>query len=171
MILQSLLIQLGVKEVILPADEKSTDYDLNKIRTVIERCAIVVSDRKRCTCLPTATHDAHIALQPPSTPRMSSKTSTDSSRPSSWSPPSVRFHLISVLRQASSLTIFPAEFDLKIAMASTAALVSYLSLMNDTSNHNSYTLETHDLSQYMKLDASALRALNRPSLPLLLLRC
>lgn len=51
-------------------------------------------------------------------------------------------------------------------MASTSALISYLSLMNDTMNHARYTLEAYDLSQYMKLDASALRALNRSSFPL-----
>lgn len=41
-----------------------------------------------------------------------------------------------------------------------AALVQYLSLLTDDSNLGSYKLRTHDLSQYMKLDASALRALN-----------
>lgn len=41
-----------------------------------------------------------------------------------------------------------------------AALVQYLSLLTDDSNLGSYKLCTHDLSQYMKLDASALRALN-----------
>jgi DNA mismatch repair ATPase MutS len=32
--------------------------------------------------------------------------------------------------------------------------------MADPSNHGAYTIRTHDLSQYMRLDASALRALN-----------
>jgi DNA mismatch repair protein MSH2 len=45
--MQALLIQLGVKEVLLPADDKSTDYDLKKIRTLIERCNIVITDRKK----------------------------------------------------------------------------------------------------------------------------
>lgn len=44
---QALLIQLGVKEVLLPADEKNADYDLRKIRTLVERCNIVITDRKR----------------------------------------------------------------------------------------------------------------------------
>lgn len=46
-------------------------------------------------------------------------------------------------------------------MASTSALISYLGLMSHESNHGAYSLATHDLKQYMKLDASALRALNR----------
>lgn len=35
--------------------------------------------------------------------------------------------------------------------------------MQDASNFGNYQLRTHDLTQYMKLDASALRALNRAS--------
>ena len=37
--------------------------------------------------------------------------------------------------------------------------------MTDPSNHGAYTIRTHDLSQYMKLDASALRALNLTEAP------
>jgi DNA mismatch repair protein MSH2 len=42
------MIQLGVKEVLLPVDEKGTDYDLKKLRTIVERCNIVTTDRKKC---------------------------------------------------------------------------------------------------------------------------
>jgi DNA mismatch repair protein MSH2 len=45
-------------------------------------------------------------------------------------------------------------------MASLAALSVYLNLLGETDNRGQYTLKTHDLSQYMRLDASALRALN-----------
>ena len=45
------------------------------------------------------------------------------------------------------------------ASSAVSALLTYLSLLSDPSNHNAYTLKMHDLSQYMKLDASALRAL------------
>jgi DNA mismatch repair protein MSH2 len=58
------------------------------------------------------------------------------------------------------LIVAVAEFDLKLAMAATSALISYLSLMADDSNFGHYHLRSHDLSQFMKLDASALRALN-----------
>ena len=55
----------------------------------------------------------------------------------------------------------PAELSSPTSPASSAvnALLTYLSLLSDTSNHNAYNLKTHDLSRYMKLDASALRAL------------
>lgn len=48
----------------------------------------------------------------------------------------------------------------KIAMGASSALIRYLSLMADELNFGQYHLYQHDLSQYMKLDASAVRALN-----------
>lgn len=40
-----------------------------------------------------------------------------------------------------------------------AALVIYLALLSDPANHGAYKLKTHDLAQYMRLDASSVRAL------------
>ena len=45
------------------------------------------------------------------------------------------------------------------AAAALNALITYLALLADESNHNAFTLKTHDLAQYMRLDASAVRAL------------
>lgn len=67
--------------------------------------------------------------------------------------------------ELTSVSLLAAEFDNKVAMSSTAALISYLGLMSDESNFGAYNLSTHDLKQYMKLDASALRALNCASPP------
>lgn len=52
------------------------------------------------------------------------------------------------------------QTDLKLAMGSAAALIKYLGLLSDPSNFGNYQLYQHDLSQYMKLDAAALKALN-----------
>ncbi|KAI9707133.1 MAG: MutS-like protein [Candelina mexicana] len=52
------------------------------------------------------------------------------------------------------------QTDLKLAMGSAAALIKYLGVLSDPSNFGQYQLYQHDLSQYMKLDASALKALN-----------
>lgn len=41
-----------------------------------------------------------------------------------------------------------------------SALLIYLSLSADISLHGQFSLQHHDLSQFMKLDASALKALN-----------
>ena len=45
-------------------------------------------------------------------------------------------------------------------MSALAALLVYLALPSDLSLHTQFRLAKHDLSQYMKLDASALKALN-----------
>ena len=52
------------------------------------------------------------------------------------------------------------QTDLKLAMGSASALIKYLGLLNDPTNFGQYQLYQHDLSQFMKLDAAALRALN-----------
>lgn len=53
-----------------------------------------------------------------------------------------------------------AEFELKQAMEASACLIKYLSLLSDENNFKQFKLTHHDLSQYMRLDASALSALN-----------
>lgn len=52
------------------------------------------------------------------------------------------------------------QTDLKLAMGAAAALIKYLGVMSDSSNFGQYQLYQHDLSQYMKLDSAALKALN-----------
>lgn len=58
-----------------------------------------------------------------------------------------------------------AQLSLPVAPSALSALIAYLSLLADTTNHEAYSIRTHDLSQYMKLDASALRALNLTEAP------
>ena len=59
-----------------------------------------------------------------------------------------------------NLTLLIAQLNLPTAPSAVAALITYLSLLSDSSNHGAWTIRTHDLGQYMRLDASALRALN-----------
>jgi DNA mismatch repair protein MSH2 len=54
---------------------------------------------------------------------------------------------------------FVAELNLPTAPGALSALISYLSLMTDPTNHGAYSIRTHELGMYMKLDASAVRAL------------
>ena len=63
-------------------------------------------------------------------------------------------------------TLISAEFDLKAASSCLACVISYLDLPNTTSHHGQWRLRHHDLSQYMKLDASAVKALNLMPNPL-----
>ncbi|OMJ12063.1 DNA mismatch repair protein msh-2 [Smittium culicis] len=53
-----------------------------------------------------------------------------------------------------------SEFDLKASMSSLCCLIQYLSLLSDESNSGSFTLKQHTLNQYMRLDSSAVKALN-----------
>ena len=64
-----------------------------------------------------------------------------------------------LLRDERAAGVLP-QTELKLAMGSAAALIRYLGVMSDSSNFGQYQLYQHDLSQYMKLDAAALKALN-----------
>lgn len=59
-----------------------------------------------------------------------------------------------------SFKLMVVQFDLHVAMGASAALIKYLGLMSDQSNFGQYNLYEHNLLDYMRLDASALRALN-----------
>ena len=67
--------------------------------------------------------------------------------------------LTRLLRGEQSAGTLP-QTDLKLAMGSAAALIKYLGVLSDQTNFGQFQLYQHDLSQYMKLDASALKALN-----------
>ena len=46
--LQSLVIQLGVKECLVQGNPKGGDYELVKLYQVLERCNVVITERKSC---------------------------------------------------------------------------------------------------------------------------
>ncbi|EIN09262.1 DNA mismatch repair protein [Punctularia strigosozonata HHB-11173 SS5] len=130
---ESLIIQLGIKECLVPTGTVSgktdRDVDLNKLKAVLERCGVVCTERK----------------------------------PSEFNSRSVEDDLTRLLKpEASSSTTASTseQLSLPVAPASLNALITYLSLLSDPANHGTWTIRTHDLSQFMKLDASALRALN-----------
>ncbi|TFK49468.1 DNA mismatch repair protein [Heliocybe sulcata] len=134
---ESLIIQLNVKEALITTGTASgkteRDVDLNKLKAVLERCGVVVTERK----------------------------------PSEFTAKNIQEDLVRLLTPAStssSVTIDSAitipQLSLSHAPSSLAALLSYLALLSDPSNHGSFAIRTHDLTQYMRLDASALRAMN-----------
>ncbi|KAL2694532.1 MutS-like protein [[Neocosmospora] mangrovei] len=67
--------------------------------------------------------------------------------------------LARLLKDERSATLLP-QTDLKLAMGSAASLIKYLGVLQDPSNFGQYQLYQHDLAQFMKLDAAALKALN-----------
>ncbi|TFK39373.1 DNA mismatch repair protein MSH2 [Crucibulum laeve] len=139
--LESLIIQLSVKEAIIPTGTATgntdRDIDLSKLKSVLDRCGVVITERK------------------PS--EFTAKNITDDlprllkTEPASSS-------------SADASTVIP-QLSLPTAPAALSALLSYLSLLADPSNHGAYSIRTHDLTQYMRLDASALRALNLTEAP------
>lgn len=123
--LESLLIQLGVRECLVQLDSQKKDAELAKIRAICDNCGIVVAER----------------------------TAGD------FGAKDIEQDLSRLLRGELAAGILP-QTDLKLAMCSAAALIKYLGVLSDPSNFGQYQLYQHDLSQYMKLDASALKALN-----------
>ena len=123
--LESLLIQLGVKECLVQLDASKKVVELAKIRTIADSCGIAVAER--------AVGD--------------------------FGTKDIEQDLSRLLRGELAVGVLP-QTDLKLAMGSAAALIKYLGVLSDPSNFGQYQLYQHDLSQYMKLDASALKALN-----------
>lgn len=64
--------------------------------------------------------------------------------------------LLSGDRQLAALP----QFEMKTALAALNPLLNYLAILDDPSNHSAYKFITHDLGQFMRLDASAVRALH-----------
>lgn len=119
------MIQLGVKECIIQADEKNKDYELGKLRGLLDRCGIVMTFKKTAD----------------------------------FSVKDIDQDLSRLLTSEVAAGILP-QTESKLAMGAASALIKYLGLMNDDHNFGQYRLYQHDLAQYMKLDASALKALN-----------
>ncbi|PIL27652.1 hypothetical protein GSI_10804 [Ganoderma sinense ZZ0214-1] len=138
---ETLIIQLSVKEAIIPTGTTSgtteRDFDLKKLKEVLDRCGVVITERKPSDFTVKNISDDLVRLL------------NANSMPSS---------------STDSAAVIP-QLSLPTAPASLSALVSYLSLLSDPSNHGAWSIRTHDLSQYMRLDASALRALNLTEAP------
>ncbi|CAG8589386.1 13980_t:CDS:2, partial [Acaulospora colombiana] len=121
---------------------KNEDYDLSKLRQVLERCNVIVTERKpgESTIYP-----LYFSLNIDLLAEFSTKdVEQDVTRLLSGEQPLVGL----------------AAFDLRVAMSATAGLIRYLDLMRDPSNFGHYSLDQHDLGQFMRLDASAVQALS-----------
>ena len=165
------MIQLSVKEAIIPAPTKngSTDRDLElvKLRSVLDRCGVVVTERKQGGFVLKNKRDVSYKLMHDQIGEFVSKNFEQNlSRlivePSSGLDVSLSIRLYLIISFCEwTLNVFIAELSSASSPAPSAAnaLLSYLQLLSDPANYNSFTLKTHDLAQYMKLDASAMRAL------------
>ncbi|PMB70335.1 DNA mismatch repair protein msh-2 [Beauveria bassiana] len=124
---EALLIQLGVRECLLPQDksEKDKDPELAKLRQIIDNCGVAIAERPA--------NDFGIR--------------------------DIDQDLARLLKDEKATGLLP-QTDLKLAMGSASSLIKYLGILQDVSNFGQYQLYQHDLAQFMKLDAAALKALN-----------
>ncbi|KAM3526618.1 hypothetical protein NHJ13051_003341 [Beauveria bassiana] len=124
---EALLIQLGVRECLLPQDksEKDKDPELAKLRQIIDNCGVAIAERPA--------NDFGIR--------------------------DIDQDLARLLKDEKATGLLP-QTDLKLAMGSASSLIKYLGILHDVSNFGQYQLYQHDLAQFMKLDAAALKALN-----------
>ncbi|KAJ3416618.1 MutS-like protein [Chytridiales sp. JEL 0842] len=120
---ESLMVQLSVKECLVP--EEAGSWDVKRCIAILDRCGVAVTPLKR------KFFDAKDIEQ----------------------------DLGRLLADEVNVAALP-EFDLKNAMSCISCLINYLDLLSDPSNFSQYRLQTYDLTQYMRLDASAVRALN-----------
>ncbi|KAH8826795.1 muts domain V-domain-containing protein [Flagelloscypha sp. PMI_526] len=132
---ESTIIQLSAKEAIIPQGTKTgktdRDYELNKLRSVLERCNIMITERKG------SEFQTKSILE--DVPRLLKGDSTSTEVESSSVEASVALQ-----NNGGALN----------------ALTTYLSLFADPSNFGTWTLKPHSLTSWMKLDSSALRALS-----------
>jgi DNA mismatch repair protein MSH2 len=136
---ESFIIQLGVKEMLMMEAEK--DEDAAKLRTLVERCNVVVTTRKKGRLA--------VLLQ----------LQTSRNRAAEFKDTNIEQDLTRLVQDSDKKQL-EAHYTQKEAMASCAALISYLSLDSDESNSGAFRLLTHDLAHYMRLDASAVKALH-----------
>lgn len=123
--LESFLIQMGVKECLLP--------DLRSNETVANELKKMVSVLDRCGCVSTFVKN------------------------SDFSHKDVDQDLVKLVGDELSMSLMKFS---NLALGSCNALLSYLQLLNDESQLGRYELVQHSLTEFMKLDASALKALN-----------
>lgn len=123
--LESLMIQLGVKECLIQSDASKKDLEIGKLKNILDSCGIAYAERAS----------------------------------GEFGTKDIEQDLARLLRDERAAGTLP-QTDLKLAMGAASALIGYLGLLSDSSSFGQFNLYQHDLSQYMKLDAAALKALN-----------
>ncbi|CAH2350962.1 DNA mismatch repair protein Msh2p [[Candida] railenensis] len=134
--LESLVIQIGIKEVIVQStSENSESSEANKLYQVLEKNDVVISSIK-----PSLFNAKDIEQD-------LSKLITPSDGASSE-----KIELILGSKGINSI-------DFGLSFQCTAALINYLGLLSE-SEIKAFTIDKYDLNAYMKLDSSTVKALN-----------
>ncbi|CEP63431.1 mismatch repair ATPase MSH2 LALA0_S08e02300g [Lachancea lanzarotensis] len=123
--LESFLIQMGVKECLLP-DQRTNETISNELKKMVG-----VLDR--CGCVSTFVKNSEFTHK------------------------DVEQDLVKLVGDELSMSLMKFS---NLALGSCNALLGYLQIMADESQMGKFELVQHSLTEFMKLDASALKALN-----------
>jgi len=141
--LESLLLQLGVKEVVLPSnyDANGDNQDVTKLFQVIDKIGNIVISQVKSAWFTVKDIDQDLGKLVVS----------DNHKPGDEQE---NIELVLVSKGINS-----NEFQLSLSGAS--ALIQYLGLLNEDSTlDDAFTIDQYNLSSYMKLDSSTMKALN-----------
>ncbi|KAG2734366.1 hypothetical protein G9P44_002372 [Scheffersomyces stipitis] len=138
--LESLLLQLGVKEVVLPSNYSAKDENTESIKLfqVLDKIGYLVVSSVKSSFFTTKDIEQDLRKL------VSSENQKDDDD-------------VNVDLLLASKGINTADFAHSLACCN--ALIAYLQLLSDDVQ-NSFTIEQYNLSSYMKLDSSTMKALN-----------
>jgi DNA mismatch repair protein MSH2 len=145
--LEAVLCQLGAKECVLPV-EPTTTPDGRRLRDVVTRCGALATERKATDFDSRDVEDDLARL-------LSKRDDSDATKPQAV--PDVG---AAVSAGAAGVERHRALLEKKNAAAALAAALKFSELISDPANHGRCCLVMHDTGRYMRLDSSALRALN-----------
>jgi DNA mismatch repair protein MSH2 len=123
--LESLLIQIDAKEVVIQSPSSSQDPDYIKFVGVIDRCGASITELK----------------------------------PTDFGNKDIEQDLARLIGDELALAVGETSKS-TVGLGAASAIIQYLGLLTDDSNFGGYKLKNHVLSQFMKLDSSALKSLN-----------
>lgn len=141
--LETLLLQLAVKEVVVPANYEPTsgNADIQKLFQVIDKIGNILITQVKASFFTTKDIDQDL----------NKLIVADNHKPGDQQE---NIELILVSKGINS-----SEFQLSLSGAN--ALINYLGLLNEDSRESaSFTIDQYNLTSYMKLDLSTMKALN-----------
>lgn len=141
--LESLLLQMGVKEVVLPSSyqqsgEEQPNQDFIKLYQVLEKIGNIVVSTAKSSVFTSKDIEQDLSKLVVAENHKEGEESN--------------IELILASKGINSV-------DFQISLSCCNAVISYLLLLNDDSI-NSFTIDQYNLSSYMKLDSSTMKALN-----------